>query len=331
MSKNIRRIIITCGDPNGIGPEVTLKALKKLPATLLARIVLAGCFQQLEEENTTNGEPLPLERVKSIEFHYRSISIPVIEPESAVGFFPHYGKISARAGAIAGEGIKLGIQACQSGITSALVTAPACKESLHLSGYKFPGQTEMLAELTGTSEYIMVLATGKMRVGMATTHHALGDVTQILSEAFILRKIKALHHALVHLFGEKDPMIAVCALNPHASDGGIFGNEEAICILPAIRTAQKEGCNALGPFPADTLYPDYKKYSGILAMYHDQGMIPIKMLGFGHGVNVTGGLPFPRTSPDHGTAFDIAGKSLADASSMLAAIKLAFKMTKPDN
>lgn len=253
-------------------------------------------------------------------------AIPVIEPDGAADFIPEYGKICEEAGAISGRGIVLGVDACLKGEAGALVTAPSCKEALHLAGYRFPGQTEMLADLTGSPDHVMILTTGKFHVGLATTHCALKDVSQFLNLDLIRRKINVLHKTMVGWFRLTQPRIGVCSMNPHASDGGIFGSEEAEIIRPAIESARNSGILVEGPLPADTLFPRRREYGAILAMYHDQGMIPIKMAGFGRAVNLTGGLPFPRTSPDHGTAFDIAGKFIADHHSMLLAVRMAFQM-----
>lgn len=250
-------------------------------------------------------------------------SIPVIEPEIELKYTPAYGMISASAGGIAGQGLIQGVKACLSGITKALVTAPSCKEALHLAGYRYPGQTEMIAALAEAPHFIMILATGDLRIGLATTHTAVRDIRNLIREDLIVEKIANLRNALSALWGIQNPKIAVTALNPHASDGGIFGDEEKEIISPAIHRAQMTGAAVEGPFPADTLFPRWQAFDGILAMYHDQGMIPIKMAGFGEAINTTGGLPFPRTSPDHGTAFDIAGQLKANHRSMLRAIEAA--------
>jgi 4-hydroxythreonine-4-phosphate dehydrogenase len=200
-----------------------------------------------------------------------------------------------------------------------------CKESLHLAGYNYPGQTEMIAALAGAKQFIMILASDKLRVGLVTTHLPLREVSSLLSRELILEKILTLYESLRAWFGIGEPSIAVTAVNPHASDGGIFGDEEARLIAPAVEEAKQQRLNVVGPLPADALFPHWRDYDGVLAMYHDQGMIPIKMTAFGQAINFTGGLPFPRTSPDHGTAFDIAGRLIADPKSMLKAIHTAYE------
>ncbi|RJP75397.1 MAG: 4-hydroxythreonine-4-phosphate dehydrogenase PdxA [Candidatus Zixiibacteriota bacterium] len=321
-------LIISCGDPNGVGPEVTLKALALLPERQRRNVVLAAPYAALTELNVSLGEPLALNRVESLRDLAPDAGIPVLELEGARECRPSYGRISAEAGMVAGRGILWGVSACLNGEASALVTAPVSKEALHMAGYKYPGQTEMIATLAGVTRFIMILTAGGLRVGMATTHVALRQVSGLLTSDLVLDKILALHEALNTWFHIPNPRLAVTALNPHASDGGIFGAEEAQVIIPAVEQARYERLQVEGPLPADTLFPRWRGFDGILAMYHDQGMIPIKMAAFGRAVNFTSGLPFPRTSPDHGTAFDIAGKLMADPKSMVRAIRLAFELAQ---
>ncbi|MBU0518488.1 4-hydroxythreonine-4-phosphate dehydrogenase PdxA [bacterium] len=322
---HLKPIFINCGDPNGIGPEVTLKALINLDQTQRQRLILAGSLQQLMQINKQLGEPLQFIEVKSIDGLCVSESIPVIVPPAVKSSEINYGSVSEFGGAVSGQGIGIGVKACLQGSALALVTAPSSKEALHLAGYRFPGQTEMITKLAGVDRSIMILAAGQLRVGMATTHIPLHTIATVLTKDVIVEKLQVLHQTLMQWFRVINPRIGVAALNPHASDGGIFGNEEKLVIEPAIEIARVDGLNVTGPFPADTLFPRYQQFDGILAMYHDQGMIPVKMAGFGKAVNLTGGLPFPRTSPDHGTAFDIAGKMRADAGSMLEAILTAMR------
>lgn len=332
-------IFISCGDANGIGPEVTLKALALLPERIRSRVLLAGPVRALAELNALLGEPLHLEVVQSIRDWgklrtKRSVrQVCVLELEGARDFIPSYGRISSESGRIAGRGIMWGTAACLAGEASALVTAPVSKEALHSAGFQYPGQTEMIASLAGFHRVIMILTSSACRVGLATTHTALRDVSSLLTQDLVLEKIFALNEALNTWFGIAEPKIGVCALNPHASDGGIFGCEEQDVIIPAIDKARVLGIQAEGPFPADAPFSRRRDFDGILALYHDQGMIPIKIIALGEAVNFTGGLPFPRTSPDHGTAFDIAGKLIADPRSMEKAIRLAdeFSLRKKRN
>jgi 4-hydroxythreonine-4-phosphate dehydrogenase len=321
-----QRVIINCGDPNGIGPEVTVKALLNLPKHLQKRVILIGCPQQVEEISRSLGEPRTFVRVKSVTDAFDEDTFPVICPPGADNFTVAYGSISETSGRISAQGIEMGVKSCLGGETEALVTAPSSKKALHLAGYRYPGQTEMIAELTDSEKFIMILLAGEKRVGMITTHLALRDVGASLSRLLIKDKIVLFRATLTVWFGVDNPRIAVAALNPHASDGGIFGDEENRFIKPAVEDAKRNGVEVVGPVPADTLFPRWDRFDGILAIYHDQGMIPIKMIGFGRAVNVTGGLPFPRTSPDHGTAFDIAGKMTADPTSMTNAVLTAFEI-----
>jgi len=320
-------IFVTCGDPNGIGPEVTLKALSVLPKAVRNRVILAGHFETLRELTRLLGQPLRLEQVRSLHDPVEAGALPVLEMEGAKSFHSAYGRVSAEAGMIAGRGIMRGVEACMKGEMCALVTAPTSKEALHLAGFQYPGQTEMLAALAGSRRFIMILAGNNLRVGLATTHMPLKLVSGEISRELVLEKILAFHEALRRWFEIADPRIGVAALNPHASDGGIFGSEENEVIQPAIAEAQRMAIKAEGPYPADALFARWQKYDGLLAMYHDQGMIPIKMAAFGEAINLTSGLPFPRTSPDHGTAFDIAGKLVADPKSMMKAITTAHELT----
>lgn len=321
-------IFITCGDPNGVGPEVTLKALSVLPEEVRSEVILAGHFGSLDDLNGLLGKPLKLARVQSFGEARKADGIPILELEGVRAFYPSYGRVSGDAGMLAGRGIMRGVEACLKAETSALVTAPASKEALQLAGFQYPGQTEMIASLVGSKRFIMILASEEFRVGLATTHMALREVSRLICRELVLEKIVVLHEALQTWFGIPQPRLAVAALNPHASDGGIFGREESQALSPAIEDARKLKITVEGPLPADALFPRWHKYDGILAMYHDQGMIPIKMAALGNAVNLTSGLPFPRTSPDHGTAFDIAGKLIADPKSMIRAIKLAHELAR---
>jgi 4-hydroxythreonine-4-phosphate dehydrogenase len=238
------------------------------------------------------------------------------------------GTVNKAAAQAAAQWIELCVSLCEQGQLDALVTAPVNKMGLKLAGIKHSGQTEWLAELTRTKKFAMMLVGGRLRVALVTTHLPLSEVSQSLTRKKILEVIE-LTHAALPKFGLKRYRIGVAALNPHAGDGGLLGNEEQKLIGPAIANARRKQINALGPIPADTLF--HRAYQGefdaVVAMYHDQGLAPLKMLAFDTGVNVTLGLPFVRTSPDHGTAYDIAGKGIANPSSMIEAIKLAVKLS----
>ncbi len=307
--KNLPTIAITVGDPNGIGPEVIQKALSKKEIREICRPLVIGplsLFKPLVQKG----------QVSSPEFNEEIKLRP--------------GRVSKSGGMIAGKALKMALKLALTGEARAVVTAPISKEALNLAGYPYPGHTEFFAENTRVEDVLMILLSGGFRVGLVTTHCALSEVTQLLTSERILRKLRIANQDLQARLKIKSPKIAVAALNPHAGENGMFGHQEREIITPSIAAARKLGLDVSGPFPADTLFArvDKQKFDLYLAMYHDQGLIPLKMKAFGKGVNYTAGLPFIRTSPDHGTAFDIAGKNIADSSSMEEAIKLAVELAK---
>jgi len=307
--KNLPTIAITVGDPNGIGPEVIGKALSKKEIQQICHPVVIGplsLFKQLAKKG----------QVSSPEFNEEIKLRP--------------GEVNKSGGMIAGKALEMALELALTGEARAVVTAPISKESLNLAGYSYPGHTEFFAEKTRVEDVVMILMSDGFRVGLVTTHCALSEVAQLLTSKKIVRKLQIANQDLQRRFKITNPRIAVAALNPHAGENGMFGHQEREIITPAITAARKLGMDVSGPFPADTLFArvDKQKFDLYLAMYHDQGLIPLKMKAFGKGVNYTAGLPFIRTSPDHGTAFDIAGKGMADSSSMEEAIKLAVELAK---
>lgn len=301
---------ITMGDPAGIGPEVIVKALRKRDLLDQCRPVIIG-------------SPTIMRRAGGQE-------LDVIDCAKADLRRIRPGKISQAAGQAAAEALKLAAQMALDGQLNAVVTAPVSKQALHLSGHPYPGQTEFLAKLTGAKRFAMMLVAGRLRVVLVTTHLPLSQIGGAVTKAGVLNTILLAHSALRELFGIKRPRVAVCALNPHAGEGGIFGDEENNIITPAIREAFRRGISTDGPLPADTIFapPMRRSWDVAVAMFHDQGLIPIKMHAFGKGVNTTLGLPIIRTSPDHGTAFEIAGKGMANPESMSQAIRLAVRFAK---
>ncbi len=233
---------------------------------------------------------------------------------------------------MAGTFIEQAVQAVRKGEIDAVVTAPISKEHLQLAGYRYPGHTEFLAALSQVREVRMMMAGPKLRVVLATIHEPLNKVSSLLTIGLILKTIEMTDRSLRQWFGIRRPRITVAALNPHAGESGIFGNEERKIILPAVFRARKKGIDVSGPYAADTVF--YRalrgEFDAVVAMYHDQGLIPLKLLYFEEAVNITLGLPFIRTSVDHGTAFDIAGKGIADPSNMIAAIKMAVQLVKKE-
>ncbi len=284
------RIGITCGDINGIGPEISMKAVSSRDW-------------------------------KNVEFTF-------IGPEK----HPAPGRVTAEASRTAVAAIERAVQGCLDGELDAMVTAPICKEGLKLAGLDWPGHTEMIAALTGTQRYGMMLMGKGLRVMLVTRHLPLREVADALTKENVLEAIELTAEALT-AFGLSSGRIGICGLNPHAGDGGALGTEEAEIIAPAIEAARAQGLNVAGPVPADVIFFQAleQKYDAIVAMYHDQGLAPLKMHAFDCGVNVTLGLPIIRTSPDHGTAFDIAGKNTANPGSMIAAIETAIALTQRSN
>jgi 4-hydroxythreonine-4-phosphate dehydrogenase len=301
------RIAITLGDPRGIGPEVTAGALADAEIVNAAEFVLVG--------------PRALLRPGSAD-------VDVGEWRVEDG--------AAAAGRVAGAAIRRATEMALAGEVDAIVTAPIEKNAFRAGGWHYPGHTEMLGELTGAADVVMMMAAertalgGPLRVVLATTHLALRDVPAALTAELLVRQARLTEEGLRRLWGIERPRIALCAVNPHASDGGLFGDEEARIVEPALRALAEAGVQARGPIPADTVFTRAVRgeFDAVVAPYHDVGMAAFKTAAFGAGVNVTLGLPFPRTSPDHGTALDIAGKGVADPSSMKEAILLAVRLAQ---
>lgn len=305
LKSNSKPIIgITMGDPAGIGPEIIGKVL-------LNKNINELCIPLIIGDKRYFGGELNVLDLKNAD----PKRIPI-------------GKVSALAGRAAIEYIDKAVRLVKSGDIDAIVTAPINKESVKLAGLKFPGHTEYLAHLAKTKKFAMMLAGGSLRVVLVTTHLALKDVPRNLTRENIEDVISLTYASLQKWFGKKKPKIAVCSLNPHGGEGGLFGDEEQRFIKPAIEESKKNGFPVEGPFAADTLFVKANQglYDAVVVMYHDQGLIPLKMASFGKAVNITLGLPFVRTSVDHGTAFDIVGKGIADTGSMEAAIRMAVEM-----
>ncbi len=313
----MKRIGITLGDINGIGPEVILKATRHFRWPEEVRFVLIGSERHLRNQGWEMGITL-------------SRKIDFIEIKNAAEWRP--GEIHVAAAQLAERAIRRAVEGCLSGELDAMVTAPICKKGFHKAGIHRPGHTEFLAELTGTKKFGMMLLGGGLRVMLVTRHIPLSEVPTALTRENISEAIELTGQALA-LFGIKDGKIGVCGLNPHAGEGGVMGREEIDLIHPAIRAARKKGFNVSDPVPADTIFYEARRgdYDAVVAMYHDQGLGPLKTVGFDEGINVTLGLPIIRTSPDHGTAFGIAGKNQASPRSMKNAMVLALEMAGKKN
>jgi 4-hydroxythreonine-4-phosphate dehydrogenase len=309
------RVAITAGDPAGIGPEVVLKALADPAVAALAHwqiVADAGVLNALE---AAAGPVLA---------HLAAVTVLDLHQLSPSEVVP--GKLSAACGRAALEYIRVATRLCLEGTADAMVTAPVNKEAIALTHPDFSGHTEFIAQLCGAGEPRMLLVNDRLRVVHVSTHVSLRKACE-LNPPRILRTIELGHSALQRL-GFDRPRIAVCGLNPHAGENGLFGDEDRQFILPAVKSAQAAGLCCEGPFPADTIFLKAVRgdYDLVVAMYHDQGHVPMKLLDFAHTVNVSLGLPIIRTSVDHGTAFDIAGKNCADPTSMKSALRLAAKM-----
>ena len=327
MSEKKPIMAVTMGDPGGVGAEIILKAFRDDGLWQGVTPVVYGDMARLKALVEPNVLPIEL--------------VPVEDPSAAEGIFPKlavidfenvgvdfpYGQISAEAGRAALDYIEAAAKAALAGEVAALVTAPISKEAIRKAGSSFTGHTDMLAAMAGTSRYAMTLVAGSLRAVFATAHIPLGDVAATLTRRRVLECIELSAEAL-KLLGESDANIAVLGLNPHAGEGGFLGSEEDEVIVPAIREAKQKGINCDGPVPADTAFYRMKggEFGICVAMYHDQGHAPLKLVAFETGVNWTVGLPFIRTSPDHGTAFDIAGTGKARSESFRAAYSHAKRL-----
>ena len=308
-------IVFSMGDPNGIGPEITLKALDILLKKKSFSPVIAGNPEYLFNLGDDLGLALPWDRIEIVR---------VGEEQ----FTPEWGKVDRFAGELAFESLKTASGICLDKGLPLLVTAPVNKESLRLTGFRFPGQTEFLAHTFPSENYCMAFLSRSFHLLLATIHIPLSEVPGALDSRELFAKCCLFHEALQRL--ESSPRIGVCGLNPHASENGLFGNEEKIIVTPVIeKLNDKFGRGTFsGPFPPDTIFNKTLsgEFNAIVAMYHDQGLIPLKLLDFNSTVNTTLGLPVCRTSPGHGTAFDIAGQNKANPESMIEAIKWGLRL-----
>ncbi|MEC9492163.1 4-hydroxythreonine-4-phosphate dehydrogenase PdxA [Flexistipes sp.] len=309
---NKSRIVITMGDPAGIGPEITAKLLNHTWITDNYHITISG------------NRHLLLKWIKKI-----PSNIDILEEDKFSGFNFPTGVTDKSAGEASILYIKNAVELIQNGEADALCTCPINKKSIQMAGYDYKGHTDFLAELTNSPDYSMMLMCEYMKVVLATTHIPLREVPDKIKPDKLLKTIINTHNA-GRLFGTPEPKIALSGLNPHSGDEGVIGFEEQEIIAPVIGEAENLGINIEGPFAADSLFTEknLNRYDFFIAMYHDQGLIPLKMKCFSEAVNVTLNLPITRTSVDHGTAYDIAGKSIASENSLIQAVKTADKMVK---
>jgi 4-hydroxythreonine-4-phosphate dehydrogenase len=325
-------IAITMGDPCGVGPEIISAALENPAVSAACVPFVIGDVSAMQRAIHVCRSALKLQEIAEPE-EARQI------PAGAIGLLAlsrltadniQYGKPAAAAGDAVYRYICSAVSFCLTGRVAGMVTAPINKQAMNLAGHNYPGHTELLAHLCGSDDFVMMLAGSVLRVSLVTIHEALADVPRLVTFEQVLKTIRITADGVARLTGRVRPCLAVLALNPHCGEGGIFGSHEREIIGPAIAAAQREGINALGPFSADTFFHFAQQgiYDGIVAMYHDQGLIPLKMLHFDDGVNITLGLPIIRTSVDHGTAYNLAGTGTASEKSLLAAIDMAVKSHK---
>ena len=326
---------ITMGDPAGIGPEVILKALDHPKIWKVCRPIVIGSHRIMEQTTTALDISMNIKQIEASAHDekpniFRRGILPLLDPIGTS--LPRFRK--GQASAVSGEAsvlcIQKAVQLAQVGCLQGIVTAPINKKAIHLAGYSYPGHTEMLAALSRSKRSGMMIFGGPLKIMFVTTHVAIRDLPKIITTKTVLRAIRLADTGLRQLFQQKRPYIGVAGLNPHAGEEGLFGEEEQLAITPAIKQAKASGIRCSGPHPADTLFGKAAQgeFDGVVAMYHDQGLVALKTVAFGHCVNVTVGLPFIRTSVDHGTAYDIVGKKKADPTSLIEAITLAARLAK---
>ena len=330
MTHPVLRLAITSGEPAGIGPDLCLRLAQHDQAAahnqllvvladkalLQQRAAMLGLNVQLHDYAAQQTSPLP-------PGHLRVLHVPAAQPV-------HAGKLNPANSQYVLDLLNRALQGCQSGEFAAMVTAPVHKGVINDAGIPFTGHTEFLAQQTQAEQVVMMLAGAGLRVALATTHLALRDVADAITAALLENVLRIIHHDLIRRFGIAQPRILVAGLNPHAGEDGYLGREEIDIIIPVLDKLRAQGMDVSAPLPADTLFTPHrlKNCDCVLAMYHDQGLPVLKYASFGQGVNITLGLPIIRTSVDHGTALDMAGKGRAEVGSLLEAIKLAADMVR---
>jgi 4-hydroxythreonine-4-phosphate dehydrogenase len=334
------RLAITLGDPNGIGPEVLLKCLHDPELASAAVPLVIGSAEVLRAHadtlgysdltihavDATPGEPFATEQLDDVP----PGGVIVLDVTDGTAPTVDFGSVTAAGGRLAMDAVTVAIDGCRAGWTDAMVTAPISKDAIRQAGYDVPGHTEYIARRVGAERYMMMMVADDLRVGLVTGHVPIADVPDGITEAAIRVKLDVMQQALQRDFGVPSPRIGVLGLNPHAGDGGVLGGEEKAVIAPALEAARADGLDVEGPLPADGFFATKLdgRYDAVLAMYHDQGLVPFKALAFDRGVNYTAGLPIVRTSPDHGTAYEIAGKGMALPGSMRSAIEEAVAIAQ---
>jgi len=333
MKMNKPVIGITMGDPVGIGPEIIVKSMEHEQIFKDSHPIVIGDAKVLQRLITSLNVDLEVHVItEDSEYTAEHGKIMCIDLDIVPDDLP-FGQLSSVAGDASFQYVKKAIALAESGQIDAICTAPLSKEAMHKAGHMYPGHTEILAELTGTKDYSMMLSSPNLKVIHVTTHVGLIEAIELINPERVHTVIQLAHTTLTEM-GIENPRIGVCGINPHAGENGLFGNnEEEEKVVPAIQQAVKEGIDVTGPHPADTLFYLAQRgdFDMVIAMYHDQGHIPIKVLGLESGVNITVGLPVIRTSVDHGTAFDIAGKGIAEEGSLIEAINQAIDFVQLRN
>lgn len=320
----VKPIAVTMGDPAGIGPEIIVKTLQDQSQKTSVPLLIYGDEQVFAAQLKQQQSTLKLKMLSDASQWRAEANCLQLIPTSRLDRPIQIATINAAYGQAAANAIEAATRDTIAGITAAVVTAPIHKEAFSAAGVPYPGHTEMLAALAGNPAVRMMLANQELRTVLVTIHCSMRQAIEAITQSAVEQTIQITHDALKRS-GLTKPRIAVAGLNPHAGEGGLFGTEEITAIIPAIENAKRLGIDASGPYPGDTIFSKarhFKHFDVVIAMYHDQGLIPVKYLGIDEGVNVTLGLPFVRTSVDHGTAFDIAGKGIADHRSLIAAINM---------
>jgi 4-phospho-D-threonate 3-dehydrogenase / 4-phospho-D-erythronate 3-dehydrogenase len=324
------KIGITVGDINGIGMEVILKTIANKPLLSMCHIIIYGSAKVVayHKNIVQNLGDIPINSIKSVDLMQDDIVNVVNVWQDNVKIA--LGTVTEEAGRFSFAALEQATEDLKAGLIDALVTAPIHKKAMQLAEFPFAGHTEYLAAKFEVKNSLMFMVSDTVRIGVATNHIPVQDVARTITRELVLRKIQLMHETLRMDFGIDRPTIAVLGLNPHAGDEGAIGQEEQKFIIPAIEAAKKANILAVGPYPADGFFGSnaHRQFDGILAMYHDQGLIPFKLLAFEAGVNYTAGLPFVRTSPDHGTAYNIVGQNAASPDSLLKAIFLAIDVVQ---
>jgi len=325
-------LAITMGDPCGVGPEIIVTALADQQIRSCCNPLVLGDQRALQRALTVCASTQELVAVSAPAeaAGLPDYVIPLLACSALDDDDIRYGRPTDLAGDAVYRTIRRAAELCLTGETAAMATAPISKEAMYRAGHHYPGHTELLAELCRCDDFVMMLAGDVLRVSLVTIHEAISAIPRLITTDQVLKTIRVTARGVAPLCGNRSPRIAVLALNPHCGEGGMFGTEEADAIIPAISVAKEEGIQVAGPFSADTFFhfavQEPPPYDAVVAMYHDQGLIPLKMRHFDDGINITLGLPIIRTSVDHGTAYDLAGTGTASASSMKAAIRTAARL-----